>query len=135
MTTTGDKGKEKEGQLPAELDFFKYTQGGAPKRKVAESDAEEGSDTGTSSKKRSRHDSAEGGGDANDSREEGPSMPRHRVTSKGTNVPSPTDSFKELQERYDLPSRILQNLNEFGYKFPTAIQSHAAPILLEVLLF
>ena len=65
-------------------------------------------------------------------KEEGPSQPRHRVTTKGTNVPEPVESFEELHNKYDVPPRILQNLKDYGYTSPTAIQRYAAPIILEV---
>ena len=127
-TAKTEKGKEKGDQLPPELDFFKYAQGGATKRKAVELESNDGS----GKEKRNRGRSSSDVEYAEDAKEEGPSIPRHRVTSKGSNVPDPAMSFKDLQERYDIPSRIMQNLDEYGYKSPTAIQMHAAPILLEV---
>lgn len=61
-----------------------------------------------------------------------PSKTKHRVTAKGANVPDPVDSFEELESRYDLSSRLLQNLAENGFTTPTGIQAHGIPILLEV---
>lgn len=58
-------------------------------------------------------------------------MPRHRVTTKGSNVADHIESFQQLEERYKVPSYILSNLRESGYKRPTGIQSHGIPILME----
>ncbi|KZP15236.1 P-loop containing nucleoside triphosphate hydrolase protein [Athelia psychrophila] len=122
-----------EGELPPELDFFKYAKGDTNKRKaVEESDGVEGK------KRKMSHDS-----DSEDeileeeeevTEEPGssaPSKPKHRVTAKGANVPDPVDSFEELESRYDLSSRLLQNLAENGFTTPTGIQAHGIPILLE----
>lgn len=79
---------------------------------------------GASSSKKSR---VEEGTD-----EGAPSMPKHRVTSKGKDVPEPVDSFDALVDRYQLPSLLLQNLSQSGYRAPTGIQSHGIPIMLEV---
>lgn len=124
--TTG--GKKPDGELPAELDFFKYAQGSIPKRKARQADTTEDeemvdSDGEEAARKKAKAD--------NEDKEEGPSQPRHRVTAKGANVPEPIESFEALQEKYNIPSRIVQNLKEYGYSTPTAIQSHAASILLE----
>lgn len=58
--------------------------------------------------------------------------PRHRVTTKGLNVPSHAETFEALKERYHISSHILANLNLNGYAHPTGIQSYGIPILLEV---
>lgn len=59
-------------------------------------------------------------------------MPRHRVTTKGNNVPEHAESFEDLHGRYELSSYLLQNLAQYGYKRPTGIQSYGIPILMEV---
>lgn len=59
-------------------------------------------------------------------------MPRHRVTTKGSNVPEHIDSFDALKDRYHLSSHLLANLAQSGYKRPTGIQSYGIPILMEV---
>ena len=59
-------------------------------------------------------------------------MPRHRVTTKGDNVPMHAETFDALRERYGISSHLLQNLSEHGYKRPTGIQSYGVPILMEV---
>jgi ATP-dependent RNA helicase DDX52/ROK1 len=59
-------------------------------------------------------------------------MQKHRVTSKGSDVPTPITSFEDLHERYQVPQRLLSNLSENSYKHPTGIQAHGIPILLEV---
>lgn len=113
--------------LPAELDFFKYAQGGSGKRKSSTDKAEMGA-------KRARVDEDESEDeDEGDTKKASTSaMPRQRVTAKGDNVPSPVDSFEELSTRYDLSPRLLSNLADSGYHQPTGIQSHGVPILLEV---
>ena len=61
-----------------------------------------------------------------------PRMPRHRVTIKGNNAPSRADTFKELRDRYQIHSQLMDNLRQYGYENPTGIQSAGCPILLEV---
>lgn len=64
--------------------------------------------------------------------EDDPPMLRHRVTTKGSNVTEHVESFQQLEERYQIPSYLLSNLKQSGYKRPTGIQSHGIPILMEV---
>ncbi len=134
---TLDKGKgvakHTDGELPPELDFFKFTQGGPGKRKV-----ECGAD-GRSPHKKAKVDeddeSDENSEEHEDEDEEqtaSSSAPRQRVTAKGNNVPEHVKSFADLAKRYNLPSRLLSNIAQSGYKQPTGIQSHGVPILLEV---
>ena len=68
---------------------------------------------------------------ADDDNDDSP-MPRHRVTTKGKNVPEHVETFEALRERYNVSSHLLQNLAQSGYKRPTGIQSYGMPILLEV---
>lgn len=58
--------------------------------------------------------------------------PRHRVTSKGKDVPEAAQTFEALADRYNVPSLLLQNLEKSGYYTPTGIQAHGIPIMLEV---
>lgn len=128
--------KLKDGELPMELDFFKYAQGGSSKRKGGTGDEPEGK------KRKLGDDGSEHGetleGDSDEEEEEEnadtktPSAPKHRVTAKGSNVPDSVDTFLELKERYQIPALILSNLEQNGYTQPTGIQSHGIPILLEV---
>ncbi|KAI0666243.1 P-loop containing nucleoside triphosphate hydrolase protein [Trametes maxima] len=114
-----------DGELPAELNFFKYVEGGAPKRKAPVADT----DLDPKGKKR-RVEENEAQEDEED-REDDPPMPRHRVTTKGNNVPEHVETFDALRERYNLSSHLLSNLAEHGYKRPTGIQAYGAPILME----
>ncbi|KAH9048830.1 P-loop containing nucleoside triphosphate hydrolase protein [Lactarius hengduanensis] len=129
----------KDGELPAELDFFKYAVAGPSKRKPFEPEAE-----GHAKKKRRKREiSIDDGGDSDaKDKEDGASdvgseqgtttpMTRHRVTTKGKNVPERIDTFKELQDRYHIASQLMVNLERNGYKYPTGIQSSGCPILLE----
>jgi len=54
-----------------------------------------------------------------------------RVTTKGTKVPPPIDSFDDLK-KYSIPSHLHANLASSGYKGPTGIQSYCIPVLLHV---
>jgi superfamily II DNA/RNA helicase len=59
---------------------------------------------------------------------------RHRVTTKGTRVPASTETFSEMEERYQMPKGLRKNLEGCGYEIPTSIQSVGVPIVLEVRL-
>ena len=121
--------KSTDDGLPAELDFFKYAQGGSSghgKRKADE-------DTIQALKKIRIQDDDSDDDNVNEGQEaSSSSMPRQRVTAKGNNVPDPVDSFEALRTRYNVSSRLLSNLEDSGYKQPTGIQAHGVPILLEV---
>lgn len=122
--------QSQEGELPIELDFFKYAPNDPGKRKATPSGEPE-------SKKR-RMNFAEDEEDAGIGREgeeghtQASAAPKHRVTTKGSNVPGHVETFAALQDRYQIPSHLLANLSKSGYTQPTAIQSYGIPILLEV---
>lgn len=80
--------------------------------------------------KKQRTDDEDSGGQTQD--EEDPPMPRHRVTTKGTNVPEHAETFQAFQEQYNMSPVLLSNLKQSGYKHPTGIQSYGIPILMEV---
>ncbi|KAI0757420.1 P-loop containing nucleoside triphosphate hydrolase protein [Daedaleopsis nitida] len=124
-----------DGELPPELDFFKYAHGGSAKRKAPDP-GNEAKHKGKKRKVDEDDEDADGeGGVVNEEETEetegDPPMPRHRVTTKGKDVPEPVDTFEVLCERYNVPSHILQNLAQSGYKRPTGIQSYGVPILME----
>lgn len=113
--------------LPAELDFFKYSESGicasVSKRKATES-----MDTSSwSGSKRTRICKDVGGNQK-------PAIHRHQIKAKGSNVPDGVTSWEELKDRYDIAPLLLQNLAQSGYNSPTAIQAQGAPILLEVII-
>ncbi|KAH7883921.1 P-loop containing nucleoside triphosphate hydrolase protein [Phlebopus sp. FC_14] len=123
-----------DSELPPELDFFKYAQAGPSKRKAANSEPQLSNATQQPRKERKRrkidpevvlNDDEDVGTDDDAER------PRHRVTAKGSDVPKPVDAFQHLQERYNVPPRLLKNLQENSFKHPTGVQSHGIPILLE----
>jgi ATP-dependent RNA helicase DDX52/ROK1 len=120
--------KIQHGELPGELDYFKYAAGG--KRK-ADGDA-------TTAVKKRKVEEVEDEDEDMDEEEEAdavddtPSRPRQRVVTKGANVPAHADTFTELVERYQMSSLLLSNLSLHGYTHPTGIQSYGIPILLEV---
>ncbi|TDL28901.1 P-loop containing nucleoside triphosphate hydrolase protein [Rickenella mellea] len=115
-----EKSVSENAELPTELDFFKYAKGGSGKRKAVEIEDEE-LETEVQRKPELDHDS-------NDN---APEKKRQRVTTKGSDVPPPIVSFNDLQERFNLPKRLLSNLSSNNYVNPTGIQAHAVPILLE----
>ncbi|KAL1952318.1 hypothetical protein VTO73DRAFT_1467 [Trametes versicolor] len=116
------------GELPPELNFFKYAEGGAPKRKAPSADIE----TDAKGKKRKVDADEDEGTDEEDvPMDDEPPMPRHRVTTKGNNVPEHADTFEALRDRYNIPPHLFANLAESGYKRPTGIQSYGVPILME----
>jgi len=129
----------KDGELPTELDFFKYATAGPSKRKPSEPGGE-----GHARTKRHRKGESADGSDANAEHEaDGDSsmttnpsdksgMPRQRVTIKGNNAPRRADTFKELLDRYRIHSQLMDNLKRYDYEHPTGIQSAGCPILLEV---
>ncbi|QRW00077.1 DEAD/DEAH box helicase [Ceratobasidium sp. AG-Ba] len=127
-STPSQKTEIVPGQLPPELDFFKYAKsapGGstAPVPVVADNaqeseDDEEGASV-LKGKKRKRDE------------EEQAVQPKHRVTTSGENVPASIANFEDLFKRYNLPKRLVQNLERYGYDVPTGIQAHGIPVLLE----
>jgi ATP-dependent RNA helicase DDX52/ROK1 len=130
--------KHKDGELPAELDFFKYATAGAPKRKPSGSGEED-----HMRRKRCRKEEIDGedsnakdeedsDSDANAKQSTDPPMDRHRVTASGNNIPERADTFEELRDRYHIYSQLMVNLKRYGYGYPTGIQSSGCPILLEV---
>jgi ATP-dependent RNA helicase DDX52/ROK1 len=133
MSSQSSKGKEKEStaamdELPVELDFFKYAQGGT-KRKPTAGDAK---DARAQKRQRASPDS-DGDEDMESAQaEEEAPMVKHRVTAKGKDVPAAAETFEAMVERYGLSSLLRRNLESSGYKHPTAIQMHGVPILLEV---
>lgn len=123
-------------KLPPELDFFKYAQGGRGKRKT-------GNTVPTTSsaplrpdiqrKRQKVNHEAEMLDDNMDDESEGDaSRARVRVTAKGSDVPPPIEVFDDLLERYKITHRLLSNLRDNHYKYPTGVQAHGIPILLEV---
>ncbi|KDQ54901.1 hypothetical protein JAAARDRAFT_134603 [Jaapia argillacea MUCL 33604] len=122
--------KMAEGDLPPELDFFKYVKGGTVKRKAENGSKQEEGDGNLAKRRKLDGDKGEDTG----SEEEDvmvPAPPRHRVSTKGSNVPNHVDSFQELKDRYGLSSHLQTNLTKNGYTHPTGIQSYGIPILLE----
>ncbi|KAI6159532.1 P-loop containing nucleoside triphosphate hydrolase protein [Pisolithus thermaeus] len=126
-----------DSQLPLELDFFKYAAGGQSKRKATHDESAAGPSSlpqpsGTTQKKRKVD--AEDQLSDNGSNDEGTDVTparKHRVVSKGSDIPTPADKFEEFVERYGMAPRLLANLREHNYKHPTGVQAHGIPILLE----
>ncbi|KIJ21448.1 hypothetical protein PAXINDRAFT_95026 [Paxillus involutus ATCC 200175] len=95
--------KEKTGpvtqdsELPAELDFFKYAQGAAGKRKAANAGTTSSSAPQPSDVRRKRrkvdNESDHSDDDEDTEAADDTPRPKHRVTSKGSDVPLPVDAF------------------------------------------
>ncbi|KAF8559411.1 P-loop containing nucleoside triphosphate hydrolase protein [Imleria badia] len=128
-----------DSKLPPELDFFRYAQGGGPaKRKAGNADP---SSSSTSLRPDAQHkrrkvdhemESLDGDGDdGNDGFEDDSSRSRVRVTAKGSDVPPPITVFDDLLDRYKIAERLLSNLRDNQYKYPTGVQAHGIPILLD----
>lgn len=108
------------GELPAQLDFFRYAQNTTERRKRSPENSH--------AKKRKVEDNEdEAFQDAQDLTQ----TTAHRVKTKGTNIPRCIASFEELRN-YSIPAHLYPNLASSGYKSPTGIQSYCIPILLAV---
>ncbi|KAI6134153.1 P-loop containing nucleoside triphosphate hydrolase protein [Pisolithus croceorrhizus] len=125
-----------DSQLPLELDFFKYAADGQSKRKAAHDESVAGPSSlaqpsGTIQKKRkvNAEDQLSDDGSSDEGTDVTPAR-KHRVVSKGSDIPTPADKFEELVERYGMAPRLLANLREHNYKHPTGVQAHGIPILL-----
>ncbi|KAN0121465.1 P-loop containing nucleoside triphosphate hydrolase protein [Russula decolorans] len=136
------KGKErkrlKDGELPPELDFFKYATAGPSKRKPSGPGGEGHARTKKHKKDESvdgsdvnAEDEADGDSSMTTNPSDNSGMLRQRVTVKGNNAPRPADTFKELHDRYRIHSQLMDNLKRYDYEHPTGIQSAGCPILLE----
>jgi ATP-dependent RNA helicase DDX52/ROK1 len=116
--------------LPAELDFFKYAQGGSKRKEKTPAD-----DSRTSKKRKpspTEDEDEDMQSPPPDAREDLAPSVKHRVTAKGKDVPTAADTFDAMAERYELSPLLRRNLDSSGYTHPTAIQMHGVPIMLEV---
>ncbi|CAE6423999.1 unnamed protein product [Rhizoctonia solani] len=113
------------GQLPPELDFFKYA------KAVPSGSASEAAAPVKPTKPREEAEPTQGKKRKRSDEEREKSLLKHRVTSSGDNVPSPIVEFEDVSSRYKVPQRLLQNIESCGYDSPTGIQAHGIPVLLE----
>ncbi|XP_006454574.1 hypothetical protein AGABI2DRAFT_189828 [Agaricus bisporus var. bisporus H97] len=112
------------GDLPTELDYFKYARSSSEKRKYSSIPTQQ--------------QNVEWKGDededddhvAEQSQEAKSLIAKHRVTVKGNDIPNPVGSFEVLREKYHISNQLFQNLSKSGYRHPTSIQSHAVPIMM-----
>ncbi|THH17213.1 hypothetical protein EW146_g3554 [Bondarzewia mesenterica] len=130
-----DVAKPAQGEIPADLDFFKYAKGGPSKRKTrGQSEKEEASNVKrrkVSEESQDEQDDEENGDVETQNKGSASTQQRHRVATKGSNVPAHAETFAELNKRYRIPSHLMANLEQYGYQHPTGIQSYGCPILLE----
>ncbi|CAA7259991.1 unnamed protein product [Cyclocybe aegerita] len=133
------------GQIPVELDFFRYAQNNGKRKPSESSNQPKGKRRKTESDEEDEDEEASPDSKAPlpapgptrmqavwalHSKEQKGTRTAHRVTTKGTNVPSHVDSFEGLK-KYTIPSHLFANLTSSGYKEPTSIQSYCIPIMLE----
>ncbi|KAJ6657861.1 hypothetical protein lerEdw1_001781 [Lerista edwardsae] len=55
---------------------------------------------------------------------------KHKIYIQGTDLPEPIATFEQLREEYKIHSKIMQNIEAFGFQAPTPIQMQAIPIML-----
>ena len=56
----------------------------------------------------------------------------NRVHAYGTDIPEPVETFEQMKSTYNIHSRLIQNIEDVGYKTPTPIQLQAIPAMLNV---
>ncbi|KAF8139936.1 P-loop containing nucleoside triphosphate hydrolase protein [Boletus edulis] len=122
-----------DSTLPPELDFFKYAQGGRAKRKAGNTDPSSSSAPSRpdvrSKRRKTNHETEDfdGNEDDGDDAPEGDALrERVRVTAKGSNVPPPIEVFDDLLDRFKIPHRLMSNLLDNHYKYPTGRRDLAA---------
>ncbi|KIK99892.1 hypothetical protein PAXRUDRAFT_822253 [Paxillus rubicundulus Ve08.2h10] len=124
-----------DSELPAELDFFKYAQGAPGKRKAANAETTSSSVLQPSGVRRKRRKVGQEDDHSDDDgytgAEDDTARPKHRVKSKGSDIPLPVEAFDTLLDRYKMAPRLLSNLRDNGYTHPTGVQAHGIPILLQ----
>ncbi|KAG8863412.1 RNA-dependent ATPase rok1 [Serendipita sp. 405] len=124
-----EEGKSKLGELPSSLDFFKYAKGGNKMHATKETTQEEDS---FSDEDEDRKPQRKRKIDEMDQDEPNTLLHAgHRVTAKGTRIPSQAETFKEMEDRYSIPKNIMFNLESCNYMAPTAVQRATVPILAE----
>ncbi|KAF9243779.1 P-loop containing nucleoside triphosphate hydrolase protein [Melanogaster broomeanus] len=112
-----------------------FTVSGPSKRKAVNAETADSSAPQHPMAQRKRrkidHESDHSDDHADDGFEDNTPRPKHRVTAKGSDVPLPMKAFDDLLERYKMGPRLLSNLRDNNYKYPTGVQAHGIPILLE----
>lgn len=56
---------------------------------------------------------------------------QHHISVTGSHVPKPIGTFDELVTEYQVSNKLLENMKQCGYEYPTPIQMQAIPILLQ----
>ncbi|XP_030041422.1 putative ATP-dependent RNA helicase DDX52 isoform X3 [Microcaecilia unicolor] len=55
---------------------------------------------------------------------------KHKIYVQGTDIPEPVATFEQLGKEYNIHPRIMQNIQESGFRLPTPIQMQAVPVML-----
>jgi len=58
-------------------------------------------------------------------------LKKYKIKQTGTDVAMPLNSWSELQTRWKVDSKLLQNLRNGGWSKPTPVQRGAMPVLLD----
>lgn len=111
--------------VPDGLDFF----GSAAKAKATTSAVENGKRRDTSPDSSSSEDEEEDEAPVTKSTLSA-FLKSNKIKLKGTDVPLPLASWKELETRFNLGPWLRTNLEKYGWATPTAIQKGAMPVLL-----
>ncbi|KAF9470719.1 P-loop containing nucleoside triphosphate hydrolase protein [Pholiota conissans] len=121
--------KLQTGEIPLELDFFKYAQNNQGKRKKDNSDSSPGKRRKTD---RDEDDEEDIEVLAHETESRKPAT-SHKIAAKGANIPPFIESFGALQnyEKYAVPHHIFSNLKSSGYLEPTGVQTACIPIILK----
>nr|XP_033778603.1 probable ATP-dependent RNA helicase DDX52 isoform X2 [Geotrypetes seraphini] len=54
---------------------------------------------------------------------------KHKIYVQGTDIPEPVATFEQLGQEYNIHPRIMQNIQESGFRLPTPIQMQAVPVM------
>ena len=56
---------------------------------------------------------------------------KYHIHTTGSDIPPPLASFQQLQEEYDVNTKIIENIEAQGYTEPTGIQRQAWPLMIQ----
>ncbi|PBC26216.1 ATP-dependent RNA helicase [Apis cerana cerana] len=56
---------------------------------------------------------------------------QHHISVTGNRIPKPVLEFIELSKDYGIPKKLINNIINCGYQYPTPIQMQAIPVMLQ----